>query len=865
MSSLTRLSRKLAVRAAVMVPSCSFSRKKGSSLKSEPRKHSKKQRRRRSLKLENASRSTNNNSQHDPFKKLKLRDINIQKFLAPVIEKDLERRIGDQHHVNYRDPEGLLERSMLASMLPDGFHHGDNDNIANEIHDVELKHQIDEKLYESNHNESHTDMHMRNSNIDKNLSIDSNSRIRVRIRRYRKLLLHYLRHKQYADVHSCFDRMIRFSEIDPDELMWFIFMQSQALSGDIEAALKTLSALENIGLITSAPDIYSKMLDTLVKLNKHDAVREIWFRMHENGISLSKESFQAMLKFCSRTGEVERAMFYIHEMRSYNLDLDIQVFVSLFRACAEAPFWIHGYEDILFDAMSIMEGTEIYPNVEIYNNILHAFSRACDASAAELYFLEMKTKGITYDIKSYNILLSAYSREQSVNIRPYANKGRFVHRNWNNKKLETHYRQRNPWKQYLEYFTSLSEKVDILLKKIQINSEECSGSIDDGKNSGLEPFKENIFDDFCLGHKKDVFSYDYMFNHTLSGSILNCFSTHDIAKIESYSSRFDLGHVDILFNLIVSQNDMSTFNCALTLEESPYNVDTCFLWNELKYKEYYVQTEDLKNCRILSWVDNLVDTCNYNTEGELNLDCIEDVEVDFNDRTRSIFSSVSGQSVDQFDSVINKNSVDLEWNKILFVRAAAPNYDINYDYRHQINISKARNFFIELLVDKLPLNIITLNAFLSVYSEAMTFDDAYNVLQFFYFFESKPDDRSLRHLSRMHIRAKDIYGSLKLKLKAELIDQKFDEESYGLLIKSMIQRNMIVDSILMLEQSNDFDHTLLERHIRLLRSRCSKIGIKHPSIAKDPHEWKNSLIESRKVIKDWPSNRKNKALMNGIF
>lgn len=81
----------------------------------------------------------------------------------------------------------------------------------------------------------------------------------------------------------------------------------------------------------------------------------------------------------------------------------------------------------------------------------------------------------------------------------------------------------------------------------------------------------------------------------------------------------------------------------------------------------------------------------------------------------------------------------------------------------------------------------------------------------------------------------------------------------------MIQRNMIVDSILMLEQSNDFDHTLLERHIRLLRSRCSKIGIKHPSIAKDPHEWKNSLIESRKVIKDWPSNRKNKALMNGIF
>ena len=73
----------------------------------------------------------------------------------------------------------------------------------------------------------------------------------------------------------------------------------------------------------------------------------------------------------------------------------------------------------------MMEGTEIYPTTEIYDNVIYAFARACDASAAELYFMEMKAKGIRSSIKSYNILFTAYSREQSVGVKPYGTKGRW--------------------------------------------------------------------------------------------------------------------------------------------------------------------------------------------------------------------------------------------------------------------------------------------------------------------------------------------------------------------------------------------------------------------------------------------------------
>jgi len=73
-----------------------------------------------------------------------------------------------------------------------------------------------------------------------------------------------------------------------------------------------------------------------------------------------------------------------------------------------------------------MEGDELYPTTDVYNSIIYAFSRACDSVAAEFYFLEMQKKGLRYTEQSYNSLLNAYARNQSVGVKPYGYLGRYV-------------------------------------------------------------------------------------------------------------------------------------------------------------------------------------------------------------------------------------------------------------------------------------------------------------------------------------------------------------------------------------------------------------------------------------------------------
>jgi pentatricopeptide repeat protein len=72
----------------------------------------------------------------------------------------------------------------------------------------------------------------------------------------------------------------------------------------------------------------------------------------------------------------------LHHISSHYLPLFLQ-----------APHWVDGYHDIIFDAMARMEGAELKPTTEIYSAIIYAFGRGGDTVAAEFYFWEMKRKG----------------------------------------------------------------------------------------------------------------------------------------------------------------------------------------------------------------------------------------------------------------------------------------------------------------------------------------------------------------------------------------------------------------------------------------------------------------------------------------
>ena len=62
----------------------------------------------------------------------------------------------------------------------------------------------------------------------------------------------------------------------------------------------------------------------------------------------------------------------------------------------------------------------------MYNAIIYAFSRAGDPVAAEFYFKEMREKGLRPGVYTFNTLLNAFRRSQSVGAATYGSKGRYV-------------------------------------------------------------------------------------------------------------------------------------------------------------------------------------------------------------------------------------------------------------------------------------------------------------------------------------------------------------------------------------------------------------------------------------------------------
>ena len=205
--------------------------------------------------------------------------------------------------------------------------------------------------------------------------------------------------------------------------------------------------------------------------------------------------------------------------------------------------------------------TTIYPTVQIYDNILYAFARACDASAAELYFMEMKSKGIKNRINSYNILFTAYSREQSVDVEPYGTMGRFVSKDNKIKKesSESCTRQVRSRGAYLDYIASMPDK-EFLLSEISIN--DLIGGVDCSEVLVSKIFRAGIYNNRIRGKNYVLFD-EIFFEKTISGSELSSFSMYDTVESDNFSYRFDLLHVDALSNSLLLQNCVDTFNGAI--------------------------------------------------------------------------------------------------------------------------------------------------------------------------------------------------------------------------------------------------------------------------------------------------------------
>jgi pentatricopeptide repeat protein len=207
---------------------------------------------------------------------------------------------------------------------------------------------------------------------------------------------------------TMFNRIIE-TDTDPDEYGWGALIQAKAAKGDTDGAISLLNRLKSLQL-TLPIDMYNEILNSYVKANKNDEAFNFWMRMHGDGAAFNINSFSIILQQCFQTQQVERAFFYYDEVKALGIPLDAHFFAQLFKCCGDAPMWVHGYEDIIFDAMDRMEGAELMPTTEVYDNIIYAFGKCGDSDAAEYYFWEMRRKGIDQTTNTYNNLFRALAR-----------------------------------------------------------------------------------------------------------------------------------------------------------------------------------------------------------------------------------------------------------------------------------------------------------------------------------------------------------------------------------------------------------------------------------------------------------------------
>ena len=158
----------------------------------------------------------------------------------------------------------------------------------------------------------------------------------------------------------------------------------------------------------------------------------------------------------------------------------------------------------------------------------------------------------------------------------------------------------------------------------------------------------------------------------------------------------------------------------------------------------------------------------------------------------------------------------------------------------------------------------TLTNYFAVYADANYYKQALNIFNEFKTFNIKPTTQTYRVLVRMHIRQKDIDKAIEAKNEMNALKLRPDFEIHGMLIESFTHRNMIVEALKELEEATANGLKVSEKHLRQLRNRCNKLGVKHPDMPADPHQWIKDLKQVRRDTRH-SSNREIQRVQSALF
>lgn len=145
-----------------------------------------------------------------------------------------------------------------------------------------------------------------------------------------------------------------------------------------------------------------------------------------------------------------------------------------------------------------------------------------------------------------------------------------------------------------------------------------------------------------------------------------------------------------------------------------------------------------------------------------------------------------------------------------------------------------------------------LDAYLTVFTQALYESSALEAFRLFEATGVQPRSQSYHSLIQMYVRKKNLEKALEYKDNMFKNNMIPTAASYGLLIDTTYRRQMLLESLQLVEEATTYGLKVEEKHIRQLRGRCKSLGIVHPDIPDDPLEWLKRLKKLRRLLKNSP-------------
>lgn len=483
------------------------------------------------------------------------------------------------------------------------------------------------------------------------------------------------------------------------------------------------------------------------------------------------ELYVSLLRCCAEQQLPERALKLVDEMRHEGVPRDADVYAALVGAVAEAPQWHKTYARLVDEVLDDMQGDGVKPNEAIYVNLIVSASRCGDARAAIHWFDEMKSRhNIGRRDMAYCALFSALAKAQSVGQKFGTRRRPLVLPPWINLGLDP------------DQATVTGDNIDQYAMGRYVESTE-----------------DHLASDFSLKRRKELKKRKFMRQPVRFASMHDYDQTdgtddHSESTVESDdglvegASYFESDDDDELLSAAASAGP---FNETHLLEEPGKDIgEQSSRANQVAREDMHIEEGTAEEFfqHLLSKEsenedhvaeDEEAQTDNYHaaesdvesTGDEQDPEDEEVVAVDTGDLTH----------VDALTAAAKATQVSGEWGDVTRLRELGNDWDNQDDStesirrRQEANIAIARAAFETMECEP---SVATLNAYFSVYTEAMARKRAREVAQTLTETHSAfPDRRSNRHLTRMLARRGELGPAL------ESLDQDEDDiETIGLVL-----------------------------------------------------------------------------------